>query len=442
MTAGAMVVLNVIGGVTGVIQSRAIGPFERGVLATAVTWPSVIICLVADGAPQVAAYFVARQPESRGAHACTTLALFGGISAVLATAGAGVVLLIGGPARGALLVAFATLPASTLIGVGTGTILGLEDLRGWSLLRLLGPSVTLIGVLVAIALGGRTALVIVGVIAISNVCQLAGVTRALHRRGLLARPRLGLVRPVVGYAWRNALNMGWIVSYQLDQLLLSIAVSPVQLGLYAVSASFGAVIIPIAAASGYVILPRIAGRGASEARRTLGPAIVVTAVTAGLACLALFVTGRTVIGVLFGTGFYGAVTSLRILMPGVVALALSSVLSDTLRGLGQPLVAARAGAVGALLTCALLAALIPPLGIRGAAIASSITYITVAAIMAWGVRRELSSGPPAVAFSPHPSGPPASLDLDVPAVAAIGLPGDGVSDPVGDEEHEGDGAHG
>lgn len=431
MTAGAMVILNVIGGITGVIQARAIGPFERGVLATAVTWPSVIICLVADGAPQVAAFFVARQPEPRAAYTGTTLALFGTISVVLAAAGAGVALAVGGPASSALLVAFTTLPASTLVGVGTGAILGLEDLRGWSLMRLLGPSLTLIGVLVAIALGGRTALIVVGVIAISNVAQLLGVSRALRRRRLLARPQLGLVPPIVAYAWRNALNMGWTVSYQLDQLLLSIAVSPVQLGLYAVSASFGAVIIPVAAASGYVILPRIAGRGASEARRSVGPAIVVAAVTAGLACLALFVAAKPVVGALFGTGYYGAVTSLRILMPGVVALALSSVLSDTLRGLGRPLVAARAGAVGAVLTCALLAALIPPLGIRGAAIASSITYITVAAIMARGVRRELSSGPPAAGFSPHPLGPPASLDQDVPAVGAIA---GGVIDPIGDAE--------
>jgi O-antigen/teichoic acid export membrane protein len=388
-TAGATVAISFVSGITGLIQSRAIGPYQRGLLATAVIWPSVIFVLVAYGAPHVATYFTAREPAQRGTYVSTTLALFGVIALVVSGAGVAGTALIGGPAKDALDVSFLTLPVAALVAVGIGAVLGLEDYRGWGRLRLWGPVVTFAGVIAAISLSRRTALAIVLVIAASNLVQLAIVQRALRRRGLLGRPARHVVRPILAYAWRNAANVGWIVSYQLDQLLLSIAVSPAQLGLYAVAASFGALIVPMAASSGYVMLARVATRGAGEARRSLEDSLLWATVVAGGACLTLFLAASPVVRLLFGARFEGCVTSLRILMPGVVALTLSSVFSDTLRGLGRPLVAARAEAVGAVLTVVMLPPLIPLLGISGAALASSITYVAVAATMVHGLRRVL-----------------------------------------------------
>lgn len=382
--------VNLLGGLTGVIQSRALGPEQRGLLATAVVWPNVIGLLLTFQSPSAATYFVARERHRRAEYGCTAIALAGTVGAAVALVGAAGAVIVGGPARWPLVVMFVSFLPNVLAGVGIGALLGIEDYRGWSRMRTFGSVATLAGVATIVLLGWRTALVVSIVLALNQTLQLAVVSIALRRRQLLAQPRRALVRPIFAYAWRNAANVGWLVTYQLDQLVLSVAVAPAQLGLYAVAASFSAVIVPVAASTGTVMLARVSARGSAEVRASVRVALMLCALVAGGVCLVLAPTARPVVRLLFGRRFVGAVTPLRILLPGVVALALSSVLSDTLRGLGRPLTAARAEVIGAVSTVILLVALIPPLGIRGAAIASTVSYAAVAATMGWGLRQQMA----------------------------------------------------
>ena len=69
-------------------------------------------------------------------------------------------------------------------------------------------------------------------------------------------------------------------------------------------------------------------------------------------------------------------------------------LADTIRGLGRPLVPAQAELVGALCTGVLLAILVPPLGIEGAAIASTVSYSLVTLCMAVSLRKTMRETPP------------------------------------------------
>jgi O-antigen/teichoic acid export membrane protein len=377
-----------VSGITGVIAARALGPYERGLLATAVIWSSVIGMVGAYGTPNAATYLVARDPGRPRRSAATVMAVGAAVGAAVSLIGVAVSLLIvPGAASSPLAIAFANVLPSTVLGAALGSILGLGQYRNWGKFRLVGPVLALIGVVVVTQLGWRNAIAVTVVTAIATILQLAALAFALRRRDLMHRPSRALVKPTVAYMWRNVVSgTGWLISNHLDLLILTLVVAPRLVGIYAVSVSFGALIQPIASSSGSVMLKRVAAGGEPAVRESLPRALatcVAIAVTAGTV---VFIAAPFLVTHLFGAGFEDAVTPLRILLVGMVALSTSAVLADTLRGLGRPLAPARAELIGAIATLLLLPALLPPFGIVGAAIASTLSYSLVTVAMASNLR--------------------------------------------------------
>jgi O-antigen/teichoic acid export membrane protein len=84
----------------------------------------------------------------------------------------------------------------------------------------------------------------------------------------------------------------------------------------------------------------------------------------------------------FGASYRGAVPLLWILTPGAVFLACGQVTGDLLRGRNRPIVVAWSQGLAAVFTVVLLIALLPLVGVYGAAIASTVAYgIALAAML-------------------------------------------------------------
>jgi O-antigen/teichoic acid export membrane protein len=92
------------------------------------------------------------------------------------------------------------------------------------------------------------------------------------------------------------------------------------------------------------------------------------------ACAALALAAPVLVLALFGSEFAAASRVLRLLLPGVLILTVGKVIAPFVCNRGRPAVATYVslGALG--LTVVLNVLLIPPLGIAGSAIASSISY--------------------------------------------------------------------
>ena len=104
---------------------------------------------------------------------------------------------------------------------------------------------------------------------------------------------------------------------------------------------------------------------------------------------------------LFGDAFEDSVEALWLLLPGTVALAGSKVLTSYIFSRGRPLVNTVITAAGLVVTLVTNLALIPWLGVNGAAIASSIAYGVhfVASLYAYG---RISGQPMLDAVLPRP----------------------------------------
>jgi O-antigen/teichoic acid export membrane protein len=394
---GVTTAIAVASGLFGVISTRALGPYERGLLAAAVAWTSVLFSIAGVGLPQAVTYHVGRVRSGHPRYVTSALILGFAAGVGIAVIGVPAALVLGGHAGSAMSILFAAAPLVLVGGCGIAALLGTQAYRAWGALRFVGPASALLGVIAVVVAGGRTAVAVTIVVAGSWALQAVLVIAFLRRRALLGRFDRDAARDLVAYGWRQLVAGGaWLVTYKLDQLVLSITASPYALGLYAAGATVGEVIVPLAASAGAVMLARVAAAGNAEARASVQLAVGFCVALAGTAALVVFLFAPSVLSVLFGEDFVPAQTILRILILGSVALAVSTVLGDTLRGLGRPLDAAKAEAVGAVCTVILLAALVPSFGTNGAAIASTTSYTVVmlalAAFLWWRLRQSDGDG--------------------------------------------------
>jgi O-antigen/teichoic acid export membrane protein len=198
-----------------------------------------------------------------------------------------------------------------------------------------------------------------------------------------------LLRPLAAYgiAQIAALTPA-ALNAQLDQLVLSQTVAPADLGRYAVAASLTSLPLPLVAAIGNVAFPRLAAQQVvtDATRRMQRHAIVASAGIAAAVLVPLAVVAYWLIPFLFGADYRGAVPLLWILTPGAVFLACGQVAGDLLRGRNHPAAVAWAQGLAAIFTVVMLIALLPIIGVYGAAIASTVAYGAALAAMLRSLR--------------------------------------------------------
>jgi O-antigen/teichoic acid export membrane protein len=256
----------------------------------------------------------------------------------------------------------------------------------WNIVRVSQPVLAFIAIAVLWRVHQLTLRSALLVLAATMLLQLGFAYWNCRQAGLVpGRAKKAMIRPLVTYGTMQIAALApATINAQLDQLVLSQTVPPADLGRYAIAVSLASLPIPLAAAIGNVAFPRLAARfvpvpgsGRLERMAVLGAAGISTALLVPLAAVA-----HWAVPLVFGTAYSGAVPLLWILTPGAVFLACGQVAGDLLRGRGQPALVAWAQGLAAVFTVLLLLALLPVIGIYGAAIASTIAYgIALAAML-------------------------------------------------------------
>jgi O-antigen/teichoic acid export membrane protein len=186
------------------------------------------------------------------------------------------------------------------------------------------------------------------------------------------------------------------VNVNIDQLVLSQAVRSFDLGQYSLAVTLTSLATPALAPIGSVLFPRLASRrdSANDARRMQWAAVLVTVAVSTALMAALAATASSLIPLVFGNRYTPSVDLVWIMAPSGIFLALNQVVGDLLRGRGQPLAIALSQGVGAVLTLAMLALLVPALGVTGAAITTTVTYgVTTLGMFLAFLKPRAASGP-------------------------------------------------
>ena len=155
-------------------------------------------------------------------------------------------------------------------------------------------------------------------------------------------------------------------------------ISPAALGIYTVAVTWAEMLWMVAGNASSVLLPRLASE--KDESKT----VQITSQLARVMLIFVFATtvcfgtvAVLVIPILYTTPFQGAVNAFLALLPGIVAMAYTKVISNYLAAINRPELNAKNATMGLVVNLIGNVILIPKYGIVGAAIATSISYASI-----------------------------------------------------------------
>lgn len=388
--------IQLVQAVTAIVLARALGPGGRGELAAVILWPTLILTLGNLGLAQATTYQAARTARL-GMLVGSTLVLVAIDSLLLVALGAVIVPLAlsshdAEVVRTSQLYLLAFVPLG-LLALGMMSVLnGIHRFRWFHGLRVL---------LIATTLAGVAGLGVSGNLTVrSGAAAYAGayLVTALVATTVVIRTVRGELR-ASGEAIRGLLSFGlksqlsttmWALNERADQLVISVFLSSVSLGLYVVAVTLTSLTTLVGFSFALVALPLLARMKAGEERRRSARTIVAATIALGaLVSIPILIAEPLLIRLLFGEDFLGSVGVGRVLLVAAMVFALNRVLEALLQAEGRPLDSSAGEAVGLAVTAAGLALLLPLLGIMGAGVTSLLAYSASAAFLARRAARAL-----------------------------------------------------
>jgi len=400
MTAGAQVAILAIGGLTGVIAARLLGPQGRGELAALTLWPSMLVLLASMGINQAIVFYTGRRQDTVSqVWAGSTLIGLLQSACVVAAGFLLIPLALAHYSEGVRHLSLAFLAASPLVVLGgypANLLQGKLALGSFNLARLTAPAVYAVGLLIVSVLGGSSlgSVVTLQILGITAAMGL-GYVLLLRKTGLRFLWDAGTCKNLLTFGCKTQLaNVSYYVNQSADQLALSLFVPPRELGLYVVAVTLASAVCFLPQAAGIVTLATGSSSHPAEARIIIADSFRVSLLALVILCTVLYFAAPWLIGMVFGPAFSGATLACRILLPGMIAVGLCQVIYDGARALGEPALPSYSEAGGVLVTCVSLWLLVPRWGFVGAAIASTLTYfVTLLVILILcGTRMQIGLG--------------------------------------------------
>jgi len=370
-----------------------LGPSGRGAYAMCLVFASILSLVFMIGSDVACIYYVASKRFSLSQGVVQTF-VSGGIGSVLAV-GAGVLVLqlplefVTKAGRESLYLALVSIPIGFWGGTLFNLLVALQEFVSYAIVATLASLVQL-----ALILG-----LVWGLDWGVNGALLATIAQNVLTMGMLLvlfRRRHGLqwVKPTVSGLWETfhygiRYYLGKIsneVNFQMGTMILSMTAPRDLIGLFDMAAQLTARAMTLPDVLATIMVPRVAGDPQGR------PALVaqcarVVAVVCGAMLLVLVIFATPIVRILFSPAFLPSVPLIRILAAGVFIRCAAKIFATYLTCTDRPGLASAATASGMVVNVALLLALMPVIGLAGAAVAMVGNYVVSSAILTIGFQR-------------------------------------------------------
>ncbi len=379
-----------------IILSRTLGPDGRGAHAFYVAMTILLAALLGLSAPMGGYILTTRHgvvPRELAANAVWLSALSGILAAAVTLVLQAVFGFLPAP-----LASVPTWPLLVAVGVAGFTSnthqlqLAFGRGRSWAGAALsFGPTTLAASgyLLLPVTGGGLAAALWIFALAPYAVAFVAALVRPPLSVAAFGPPRIGLAGRSVRQGLRNYPGeIAAMLHQRADVLLLGILGTTASLGIYVVAYQTVEPLLVLSTAGGATILGLGHGRPEVEGGTVTARLIRETLLVGGPLAILAVVLSPVLVPLVYGQAFADAVVPLAILAPGVLAFACGRIaMADLLRRNMLERTAAISVSM-MVLNIGLNLALIPTLGAVGAAIASLVSYSTMAALAIGFARRE------------------------------------------------------
>ena len=170
-------------------------------------------------------------------------------------------------------------------------------------------------------------------------------------------------------------NILAFINYRIDLFIIAYFLNDAAVGLYSIAVSIVERIWIVSQSVSAVLFARVSNLSTDQERANF--TAIVSRNVMFISLLAggfLFFLGGWIITTLFGEAYTDSITPFLYLIPGVVLLSYARILSHFFAGIGRPEINTYVASFTTLLNISLNIYLVPKFGVKGAAIATSITY--------------------------------------------------------------------
>jgi uronate dehydrogenase len=384
----ARTLASVLAVLTGIVVAKVLGPDGKGVYSGVQVLLAVPIA-VTGGAGAAITYLMTKERRAIGELLGPLSLVF---AALLAACWFCVVvwsLFAGWTLAGIALVA--VLPASIVLSWQQSFYVAVGELHRLNYQTIALGAATLVAVAGALLLGHFGTPGALGAWIACNYLLAAVVTIDILRRGG------GAVRGVfranladlVHFGTHSAVNSSLgVLNYRVDSLVLAAMLGFASFGVYSIAVNVGELAFtltrPIAAAVSRHLGILDRAEAAALTARTIR---MTTALMFPIAVVA-FVAGPWLVELVYGPKFAAAALPLRLLLPGIVAFATAGTFASFFMfQVGKPSIVTTVNVIMVVVQLLACIALVPRMGLAGAAVASSFTYLIGAAVnTAWFCR--------------------------------------------------------
>jgi O-antigen/teichoic acid export membrane protein len=381
---------------TSAIVARKLGPADNGVYTIATVATAVIVQLTSLGVPPANTHFAASGRFQ------LSLIVVNSVWLVLVLSG---LVLAGAWIFSALSSSFGALPHENRAGVVwtvslaapaglnvaffSTIVLGQRRFMVYNSIQLLRHGSTLVILLILssvfhsellAALSAFTASMVVA--AVISICAVVGVVES-------ARVDRRAFRATIAYGLQAyAANLLHLLTTRLSVFLVGIFLGAEAVGQYGVALLVAEVPLLISGSAGQVMFPLVSStNGGTEAAELSIAVVRQSLLCVIIVALGVWLCGQLVFAHVLGIDYSQALGILPPLLVGVVVLSIPGVLSNDLAGRGRPDVTLLAAGAALIVAVALNLALIPRLGLVGAALSSIGTHACTALVVARAFRR-------------------------------------------------------
>ena len=376
--------------VAGIIVAWWLGAEGVGQLAVITVTVATIVQLGSFGLPSANTYFIAQDQERTRTAAINSLIfalLIGSILALALTVlASNRPQLFGFVSPELLRIAAISIPFQLITLIGLNILLAMGKLKQFNLVDLATQSFVLLNAILALIVFHRgletlvtlnTAASILVSIAVATLL----ITAARPLQTSEWRADLAFLRRMIGYGIRFHISiLAGAIILRADLLVVNHFRGAAEAGVYSVASQFAMMLMLLPGVIATLLFPRVTAeqdaRGETTCRVTRQTTWIMF-----VCCLAV-VPFSLLLPVMYGVEFRDATWLLLILLPGVYLISLESVLVQHFNALGLPAAIPLYWLITLVLNLILVFALVPRYGAQGAAVASTISYAAIFALVA------------------------------------------------------------
>lgn len=386
ITFGGRIALTLVIIVGDVIVARNLGPDGKGAFALVLALSSLGAVILGLGLDRSLAVYAAKSIEIAKrafANAFWWVVVVGALGVVAIIALYEPLGAIMPPLTSTeLMLGALALPFELAYAIGIVGLLGRQGVVAYNVLRFVRRALLSVLLLVVVVLGAIDLELVLWLNLGALAVTVAGIGWASLRVGMFGlRGESRLLLGQLSFGGRAVIGtMAERLHYRANTFLLTAFIAVAATGVFSVALALAETLWYLPGALGLVLFSRAVRPDtdsagiASAMTRTMLALMLIAAVP-------LFIVAPLLIELVYGPEFADAGPALQILLPGVVAYSIVSLLASYVIARGAPGKAAAALVAGLVVNLAANAILIPALGMNGAALASTISYTTTAVLV-------------------------------------------------------------